>query len=412
MTALPLLSSLVVTLPYEQSPSAAYVAQATSISQNDILTEINRLRSDPVAYADRLETIRAYYDGTILRWPGQRPIQTQEGTAALDAAITNLRQTAPLPPLTLAHGLSQAAQDHAQDLSLSGRFSSRGSNGSTGEDRIQRYGSYEGSFKELVFEGPNEPAALVAALVIDDGNYQRSYQETLLRNNFEYIGINCKPGSRLALCVTNFADTYTEIESSSPVSWAANTDNLSTLAADFIAETNKVRRNPAQYAKKLEALRPYYDGTLLKVPGQPAVETTEGVAALDEAIAVLKVAKPVAALDYSDGLSLAAADHAQDLSVRNAVGHYGADGRTHMERVSRYGAVPPGNRAGENISFGAPTLAEWHVIQLLVDDNVPGRGHRRTMLNDRYQLTGTACAHHDTFQIVCVAVYASDYEER
>ncbi len=413
ITALSLLSSLTAVLPYEQSPtaSAIHIVQASSISHDAVLAEINRLRSNPSAYADWLETLRPYYDGIVLRWPGQRPIQTQEGTAALDEAIANLRQTAPLTPLVLADGLSQAAQDHTEDLSLSGRFSSRGSDNSTGEDRIRRYGIYEGSFKELVFEGLNDPAALVATLVIDDGSYQRNYQKTLLRTNFKYVGIDCRPSLRLALCVTNFADVYTETDPGNPLSQPLNHGSLSVLAADFITETNNVRQNPAQYAKKLEALRPYYDGNLVKIPGQSPVETTEGIAALDEAVAALKAAEPVSTLDYSDGLNLAAAEHAQDLSVRNAVGHYGADGRTHMERVGRYGIVPPGNRVGENISFGSPTSAEWHVIQLLVDDNVPDRGHRKTMLNDRYRLTGTACEPHDTFQMVCVAVYASDYEE-
>ena len=50
-------------------------------------------------------------------------------------------------------------------------------------------------------------------------------------------------------------------------------------------------------------------------------------------------------------------------------------------------------------------------MQLLVDDDVRDRGHREAMLRPNYQLTGSACAPHAVFRIVCVITYASEYEE-
>lgn len=399
------------------------IARSTPVPAADILSEINRLRQNPAAYADWLETTHSYYSGSALRWPGQRPLQTQEGNYAVDSAIQTLRTMAPLPPLSLSDGLSQAAIDHAQDLHLSGRFSLRGSDGSTAEDRIQRYGQYNGRFKELVSEGLNDPAAIVAALVVDDGNSSRSYQRTLLAPDLNHVGIGCLPSGNLTLCITNFASDYIdngstvmEVPATTAKARPSNqpaltVDSLATLAEDFIAETNTLRRNPAQYAQRLRALRPYYDGNLVRVPGQSVLETVEGVAALDEAIAVLESTGPVPLLEASAGLSQGAADHANDLGPRGDVGHYGSDDSTPLERVNRYGTIPPGNRIGENISFGPLTSAEWHVIQLLIDDNVPSRGHRTAMLRPDYRLTGTACATHEIFQIMCVATYASGYEE-
>ena len=187
---------------------------------------------------------------------------------------------------------------------------------------------------------------------------------------------------------------------------------LTTLAIDIIAETNQVRTDPVGYAAKLEDLRPYYQDRIVKIPGQPAVATEEGVTALDEAIADLKKRTPMSALATSSGLNQSAADHAQDIGSGGGFSHYGRDGSKPMERAQRYGIVPPGEQVGENISYGPPTLAEWHVIQLLVDDNVPSRAHREAMLRTRYQLGGAACAPHTTeFRIVCVVLYASDYEE-
>lgn len=411
-------------LPGQAPPPPLQVAQAPQISSEAIVNEINRLRRNPAAYADWLETVRGYYSGSVLSWPGQPRLQTVEGTYALDDAIAALRQTPALPPLELSTGLSHAATDHLQDLRQHNRFSSMGSDGSTAEDRIERYGVYEGDFQELLSQGLTDPAAIVAGLVIDDGNPSRSYRQTLLQADFRYTGIGCVPDGGLALCVTNFAVLYTEsgviaetpfgetiVTGEDPFTQSLTPTVLAELATDIITETNQVRTDPAGYAAKLEALRPYYQGRLVKIPGQPAVETVEGVAALDEAIADLKSRTPVPAMAVSPGLSRGAADHAQDIGPRGEVGHYGQDGSVPLDRVSRYGTVPPGNSMGENISFGPPTLAEWHVIQLLVDDDVPNRGHREAMLRPRYRLAGSACDHHTVFRIVCVVTYASDYNE-
>jgi uncharacterized protein YkwD len=427
-----------------------------TLSSDAILAEINRLRQDPVAYADWLETTRHYYDGTVLNWPGEPQIQTSEGLVALDDAIANLRQMSPQPPLSLSSGMSQAADDHIQDMQYHQRFSLRGSDGSTAEDRINRYGAYTGKIQELLSQGLNDPVAMVASLVIDDGNRSRSYRQTLLSGDFRYAGIQCLPDGRLTLCITNFATHYQEAEivfapyspadTAVPIHSPAVTtlppggilpsttttpsilsgngsgqldpfresltpDNLSALSQAIIDETNLLRVDPVSYAAKLEALRPYYEGNLVKVPGQPILETVEGIAALDEAIRDLRSRQPLPTLSMSQGLNRSAADHAAELGLWGITGHYGQNGSVPLERAMRYGTVPPGNALGENISFGQPTLAQWHVIQLLIDDNVPNRGHREAMLRPHYRMTGSACAPHPLYRIVCVMTYASDYVE-
>ncbi|MBF2036285.1 MAG: hypothetical protein IGR92_12620 [Leptolyngbyaceae cyanobacterium T60_A2020_046] len=406
------------------APASVLLAQAVPISTDAILAEMNRLRQNPAAYADWLERTRGYYNGAILSWPGEARLQTVEGTLGLEDAIAVLRRTPPLPPLRLSAGLSQAADDHAKDLIQTNRFSAQGSDGSTAEQRATRYGIFEGRFQELVSQGLRDPAAIVASLVIDDGNINRNYRRALLDPDYQYLGVRCLPQGNLSLCVTNFAMLYTDagqtvatpfgepaVTGDNPFTQPLTPEVLATLATGIIAETNAVRTNPAGYAAKLEALRPYYQGNLVKIPGQPTVETVEGVAALDEAIAALKAAPPAPSLRIAQGLNRGAADHANDIGPRGVTGHYGRDGSVPLERAQRYGTVPPGNLLGENVSFGPPTLAEWHVIQLIVDDDFPSRGHREAMLRPRYQWVGSACAPHAVFRIVCVVTYASAYEE-
>lgn len=184
---------------------------------------------------------------------------------------------------------------------------------------------------------------------------------------------------------------------------------LAALSKNLVAETNRMRANPAAYAQRLEALREYYEGNLVKVPGRPAVAVVEGVGALDEAIAVLRGSDPLGALAFSAGMSSGASDHATDLGDKNATGHYGSDGSDPFARMNRYGEWR--NRAGENISYGPATIAEWHLINLLVDDNVPSRGHREALLEPDYGAMGAACQEHPGFRIVCVMTYASEYQE-
>ena len=191
-------------------------------------------------------------------------------------------------------------------------------------------------------------------------------------------------------------------------------DYLSPFEQEIIAATNQVRINPAGYADKLTQLRAYYRGNLAQFPGQPLLETWEGVSALDEAISQLKNTPPAPPLRPSQGISRATADHVRDLGSEGNVGHYGRDGSTPFTRMNRYGdweIVPGESIAGENISYGPFTTGEWHVIQLLVDDGYPSRGHRDVILNPNYRIIGVSCGSHASYETVCVINYASHYAE-
>jgi hypothetical protein len=53
--------------------------------------------------------------------------------------------------------------------------------------------------------------------------------------------------------------------------------------------------------------------------------TTEGVAAVDEAIAFLNEASPIAPLGREDGMDLACKDHVEDQGETGSTGHFGID---------------------------------------------------------------------------------------
>ena len=52
-----------------------------------------------------------------------------------------------------------------------------------------------------------------------------------------------------------------------------STRSWSRLAMDIHTETNLVRRDPAPYARHLEALLPRFEGRMLERPGRPVLRT-------------------------------------------------------------------------------------------------------------------------------------------
>jgi hypothetical protein len=170
------------------------------------------------------------------------------------------------------------------------------------------------------------------------------------------------------------------------------------VALDVEHQINLARTDPAAYARRLRAHRALYDGDVIREPGAIAIRTIEGVAAVDEAIAFLERQEPLPALTANAILRLAAADHVEDQGPFGAVGHAGSDGSAFTDRTVRHGGPAAG---GENISYGGDT-GEAVVIQLIVDDGVPDRGHRINLFRPGYVSAGAACGPHRAYRYMCV----------
>lgn len=188
-----------------------------------------------------------------------------------------------------------------------------------------------------------------------------------------------------------------------------NNRNPSALENEIVQEINLARQNPKKYAFFLEQLKPYYVGRFIKRPDEPSILTEEGVSAVDEAIRFLKSAKPLAPLEYSKGMSRAAMDHVRDQGRKGTLGHRGSDGSQPGDRVNRYGAWRW--TVGENISYGRENARDI-VMGLIIDDGVPGRGHRDNIFNSRYCFIGVACGQHKTFDVMCVITFAGEFVEK
>jgi uncharacterized protein YkwD len=183
----------------------------------------------------------------------------------------------------------------------------------------------------------------------------------------------------------------------------------SALELGIVAEMNRARANPNIYSQSLREWRRKFRGNKARLAPGFFLQTKEGVAAVDEAIKVLKNTGSAPKLRLSAGLSQAARDHVLDQGRHGSIGHNGTNRSTPFERINRYGRWQ--QSAGENISYGAST-ATAVVRDLIVDDGIPDRGHRTNVFRPDYRMAGVACGYHKTYQVMCVISYAANYREK
>ncbi len=119
--------------------------------------------------------------------------------------------------------------------------------------------------------------------------------------------------------------------------------------------------------------------------------------------------KPRPALLPSIALTRSARAYALDTGRTGKTGHTGTDGSTVADRISRYGRWT--GKVAENLAYGMDDPLDI-VLSLLIDAGVPGRGHRRTILDPALRYVGVAIERHRTLRMICVQDFASGIVER
>ena len=186
---------------------------------------------------------------------------------------------------------------------------------------------------------------------------------------------------------------------------------LTPTQEELVAEINRLRTDPAGYAAILMAKKPFYRGLRIVAPpkgGQDlevTVEITqEGLPALEEAVAALRTTRPRRRLQPSSRLCRAARDHVERQGLAGAEGHSDSGGEP-LDRIRVY--IPDVKAVAENISYGRWTAGDV-VFHQLVDDGVADRGHRKSLLDSRFDSIGVNCGYHVVYGTMCVIDLAAE----
>ncbi|CAN5139304.1 CAP domain-containing protein [soil metagenome] len=163
---------------------------------------------------------------------------------------------------------------------------------------------------------------------------------------------------------------------------------------EVIRLVNYVRTQPAQFAEQY----------LLPLKN----ESADALECYNE----LKNASPQKGLLPCKALSLSSRDHALEMGRTGKVGHFSVSGKSPGDRVKKYARFDgPWIGAWENCSYGLEDPLDI-VLQLLIDENIPDRGHRKNILNENIALIGVSIENHKTYGINCVMDMANSLTEK
>lgn len=146
----------------------------------------------------------------------------------------------------------------------------------------------------------------------------------------------------------------------------------------MLAEINRLRANPPAYVSRVEA---YLENVANDPTWDDAYKTSE-LEAGQELIAELKQTPTLSQLKANAGLYQAAIQHGKDLQKQNRISHQGSDGSQPFDRIKQH--APSMIDGAENLVSGADNYSDGLMV-LLVDSNVPGKGHRKNLLNPKWE---------------------------
>lgn len=197
---------------------------------------------------------------------------------------------------------------------------------------------------------------------------------------------------------------YSKLDTASGLGWSQDEQ-------DILLAVNMLRTQPSQFAEVF--LRPIMDhlqaGKTVLLPGNLKAFNYEGLRAVKEAYEVLKSSSNLNILAPSSGIQKAANEHVKDQGQKGETGHTGTDGSDPKKRLERFG-ICGDYCGGENISYGKYPNGLWHIVGLVVDDNVSSRGHRNNLLKPEYRFMGVACGKHNKYEWMCVQDFAGSFQ--
>jgi len=150
---------------------------------------------------------------------------------------------------------------------------------------------------------------------------------------------------------------------------------------------NKLRSNPQLFAKL------YIENK--KQQSDAYIETYE----------YLTNCEPREVFQTNEAIYKVAKNHAIDMGENKMTGHISSNGNDINTRFANEDLHPTTIPFGENCSYGLMDTMSI-VIQLIVDEGHPNKGHRHNLMNKDYNFIGVSIQNHEEYGVNCVQNFA------
>ena len=162
------------------------------LNSSSIISEINKVRTQPKLYSKKLENLIKNFEGNLLKIPNKNSkLITLEGPKVFKESIEFLNIQSPLNKLESDINLSEAANAISEQFSRTREMSSI--NQIDVYSIINRYGNNKkGNIGISVDFGSDNLEMLIISLINDDGRKQRKNRKMMFDNNYNKIGCSSK----------------------------------------------------------------------------------------------------------------------------------------------------------------------------------------------------------------------------
>lgn len=197
-------------MQWPDSLNTAKDVQYLTEEEKAVIFEMNKVRTNPKAYAVYLKREKAFYDGAKVKKPGLVILLTDEGVAAVDECIAYLENAAPCPMLYPDEVLGKVAEELAKEQSALGSTGHDGKSGGDFADRMKRHNRR--AFRALgenISYGRDKAFDIVFQLLVDDGVPTRGHRINMMNTDYEFCGVAIETHPQYGyVCIIDYASFF------------------------------------------------------------------------------------------------------------------------------------------------------------------------------------------------------------
>ena len=153
-----------------------------TVREQDMIKEINLVRSDPKGYVEIVE--KYIYELKTDRYSDASSIGEEIKTAK--ELVRELKKTEPMAILKPHKGLYKASKKHGEEGKKKGSLDHQGSDGNWPWDRGAKYASDLTDSNENLVGGPEKVRRSVMILLVDTGIESRGHRKNILNPDWRY----------------------------------------------------------------------------------------------------------------------------------------------------------------------------------------------------------------------------------